>query len=62
MLCVVQAGIVVDLVCAVLLIVDELFKFFAEKVNFTEIQRPKISEEWLIHQIIVYAEVERVRA
>ena len=57
---VVQACIVVNLVCAVLLIVDELFKLLAEKVNFTEIQRSKVSEKRLIHQIVVYAEVERV--
>jgi len=49
---------VVDFVVLVLIVVHKLLKFFAEKVNFAEIEWTKIGEEWLINEIVVNAEIE----
>ena len=45
---VVQACVVINLVCAVLLIVDEFLQLFAEKVHLPKIQGAKVCEEWLV--------------
>ena len=59
---VVQASVMVYLVSAVLLIIDKLLKLLAEKMDFTKIEWAKISEEWLVHKVVVDAKVEGVRS
>jgi hypothetical protein len=53
---------VVNFESFVLCVVHQLFELFAEQVNFPEIKRTKISEERLVNQVVVDAEVEGVLA
>lgn len=59
---IIKTSVMINLVRAVLLVVDEFFKFLAKQMNLAEIERAKVREEWLIHQIVVNAEVEGVRS
>ena len=52
----------VDLIVLILLVVHELFEFFAEKMHLAEIKWSKISEEGLVNKIVIDAEVESVLA
>jgi len=46
---VVKTGVMVNLVRAVLLVVDKLLELFAEQVHLAEIERAKVREERLVH-------------
>jgi hypothetical protein len=52
---------VINLICAVLLIVNELLQLLAEEVHLTEIQWSKICKEGFIHQIVINAEIKGMR-
>jgi cell division protein FtsI/penicillin-binding protein 2 len=45
-----------------LLVANQFLQFLAEKVNFTQIKGTKVCEEWLVHEIIVNAEIESMRS
>ena len=42
----------------VLCVCHEFFKFFAEQVNFSKIQRAKVGEERFVNEIIIDAKVK----
>ena len=52
----------VNLVALILRIIHQLLKLFAEKMYLPKIQWSEVSEEGLINQIIIDAEVESVLA
>jgi len=62
LLSVVNWGVVVNLKLGVAWIEHQLFKLFAKLVHLAQIQRTKVSEEWLVYQIIVNAKVKRMLA
>jgi hypothetical protein len=59
---VVETCVVINFVGAVLLVANQFLQFLAEKVNFTQIKGTKVCEEWLVHEIIVNAEIESMRS
>ena len=48
----------IDLVVLILSIVHKFFQLLAKQMNLTKVKRAKISEKWLINQIVVNAEIE----
>ena len=52
----------INLIRAVLLVINEFLEFLAEKVNFPEIEWTKIGEERFVDEVVVYAEVKCVRS
>jgi hypothetical protein len=50
--------VMVDLVVSVLTVIHKFFQLFAEKVNFTQIQRTEVCEKRFVHQVVINAEVE----
>ena len=57
---IVQAGVVVNLVVAVLLVIDQLLKFLAEQMDLSQIEWTEISEEGFVDEVVIDAEVESV--
>ena len=62
LLVVIQAGVVIDFVVLILLVVHEFFELFAEQVDLTQVKWAKIRKKWLVNQVVVNAEVEGVLA
>jgi len=59
---VVERRVVVDFVVLILGIIHEFLELLAEEVDFTQVERAEVSEEWLIHEVVIDAEVESVLA
>lgn len=59
---IVERRVMINLVVLILLVVHEFLKFLAKEVHFAEVKRPEVSEERLVHQVVVNAKVEGVLA
>ena len=52
----------VNLIVLVLRVVHQLFQLFAEQVHLAQIERSKVSEERLVDQVVIDAEIEGMLA
>ena len=59
---VVKRCVVVNLIVLVLCVVHELFKFLAKEMNLAQIKGSEVGKKWLIHQIVINAEIEGMLA
>ena len=57
---VIKTRVVVDLVSAILLVINQFLKLFAKQMYFPQIKGAKVCEEWLINQIVINTEIECV--
>ena len=52
----------INLVVLVLRVIHKLLQLFAEEVHFTQIKGSKVSEERLVDQVVIDAEIEGMLA
>jgi hypothetical protein len=58
---VIETRVMVNLIRAILLVVYKLLELLTKQMHLAEVERAKVREERLVHEIVVDAEVEGVR-
>ena len=62
LLCIIERCVMINLIALILRVIHQLLELLAEQMYFTKIEWSKVSEERLVDQVVIDAEIEGMLA